>query len=100
MGQIQLGERKMINKKEFFDHMSTIYDDEYDGNNLYRTLKSLVKIKNNDQIQNLREMVLMDHEQRLFYRSELAANGKELTPTQVDQYISMVEYALSHINLD
>lgn len=100
MGEIHHGDSTMINKKEFFDHMSEIYSEEYDGNNLYRTLKSLIKIKDDQQIQNLREMVLMDHEQRLFYRSELAANGKELTPTQVDQYISMVEYALSHINLD
>jgi len=86
----------MVNKKEFFAYMSEIYDEDYRNDDTYRTLKKILKVKDEDKLQELRNITVLDKEQRLAYRHTLAANGKELTPTQVDQYITMIEYALSH----
>lgn len=87
----------MVNKKDFFAHMSEIYGEEYSDNDTYKTLRSIMKIKDDKQIEELRYLTVMDHNQRLAYRYALAANGKELTPRQVDQYLSMVEYALDNM---
>lgn len=90
----------MVNKKDFFTYMSGLYEEEYSDTETYKTLKSIIKIKDNQQIEELKNLVLMNPRQRLLYRNALAANGKELTPRQVDQYLSMVEYALSHMNFE
>lgn len=87
----------MINKREFFAHMSQLYDEDYNDDDVYRTLKKIVKIKDEENIQELRNLTSLDRKGRLLYRYSLASNGKELTPTQVDQYITMIEYALSHM---
>lgn len=88
----------MINKKDFFAHMSELYDEDYSDTDSYKTLKTIVKIKNETQIKELRELLDMDTDERLAYRHSLAAHGRELTPKQVDQYLSMIEYALSHMD--
>lgn len=88
----------MINKKDFFAHMSELYDEDYTNNDIYKTLKSIVKIKDRSQIKELRELLDMNKQERLAYRFALAAHGKELTPKQVDQYLSMIEYALLHMD--
>lgn len=90
----------MINKKDFFAYMSELYDEEYDDNDSYKTLKSIVKVKDSEQIEELKNLVLMDNKERLLYRYALASNGKEFTPRQVDQYLSIVEYALSNMEID
>lgn len=86
----------MVNKREFFAHMSELYNEEYNDDDTYRTLKKILKVKDEDKLQELRNITNLNQKQRLAYRHSLAANGKELTPNQVDQYISMIEYALSH----
>lgn len=87
----------MVNKKDFFAHMSELYDENYNDNDTYKTLKAILKIKDKGQLRELRDLICMSHKERLAYRHSLASYGKELTPRQVDQYISMIEYALSHI---
>lgn len=87
----------MVTKKEFFTHMSELYDEDYNDQELYKTFKSLVKIKDKGQIRELQELTKMTPKQRLLYRYALATNGKEFTPRQVDQYISVIEFALSNM---
>lgn len=87
----------MINKREFFSYMSSLYDEEYTDNDTYKTLKSIMRTSDNKTIKELRELILMNKKERLIYREALASNGKELTPRQLDQYISMIEYAISNM---
>lgn len=77
--------------------MSELYDEEYNDIDSYKVLKSIIKTKDSNRIEELKNLVLMDHKERLLYRHSLASNGKEFTPKQVDQYISIVEYALSNL---
>ena len=87
----------MVNKREFFEYMSTLYDEDYKDDDTYKTMKSILKIKDKNYINELKDLTTMTKKERLAYRHALAANGKELTPRQVDQYISMVDYALTHM---
>jgi hypothetical protein len=77
--------------------MSTLYDEDYKDDDTYKTMKSIIKIKDKNYINELKDLTTMTKRERLAYRHALAANGKELTPRQVDQYISMVDYALTHM---
>jgi hypothetical protein len=87
----------MVNKREFFEYMSTLYDEDYKDDDTYKTMKSILKVKDKNYINELKDLTTMSKRERLAYRHALAANGKELTPRQVDQYISMVDYALTHM---
>jgi len=87
----------MINKREFFSYMSSLYDEEYNDDDTYKTLKSIMRTTDNTKVKELRELILMNKKERLIYRQALASNGKELTPRQLDQYISMIEYAISNM---
>lgn len=87
----------MVNKQDFFAHMSALYDEDYNDNDVYRILKSIIKLKDDNKLNELKDLVHMSKRERLAYRYAMAANGKELTPRQVDQYISMIEYAISHM---
>lgn len=87
----------MVNKQDFFAHMSALYDEDYNDNDVYKLLKSIIKIKDDHKLNELKDLVHMSKRERLAYRHAMAANGKELTPRQVDQYISMIEYAISHM---
>lgn len=90
----------MVNKREFFAHMSEIYDEDYKDDDTYKTLKRIIRVKDEEKLQELKNITVMDKRQRLAYRHAMAANGKELTPRQVDQYITMIEYALSNMEAD
>lgn len=87
----------MVTKKEFSDYMADIYGEE-DYSDLYRSFKSFAKTKNESQIEELRDLVRMDNRKRLIYRHAMAAHGKELTPKQLDQYLSTIEYAILQID--
>jgi hypothetical protein len=47
----------------------------------------------------LYELTEYNKKQRLQYRYGLACIGKEFTPLQVDQYISIIDYAMEHIEI-
>lgn len=87
----------MITKKEFSDYMTEKYGDE-DYSDLYKSFKSFSKMTDSKQIAELRDLVKMNKKQRIIYRHAMASYGKELTPTQLDQYISTIEYALLQID--
>lgn len=84
----------MVTKREFFDYMSEIYDERYKNEEAYRLFKSIATMKDKNQLNEFHNITLMTKQQRLQYRYALALGGKELTPYQVDQYITTIDYAL------
>ena len=87
----------MITKREFFLYMSELYDETYDDTETYKAYKEIVNCKNKSQISELRSLPSMNTRQKQAYRHALASNGKELTPRQLDQYLTMIELALSNV---
>jgi hypothetical protein len=87
----------MITKQEFLDHMADLYGKDQDFLSLYKTFKSISKIKDKAQLKELFELTKMDKKKRLLYRHSLAAYGREFTPLQLDQYLSTIEYAISNM---
>lgn len=87
----------MVNKQDFFTYMSMLYEEDYKDSDAYKTLKQVLRIKDQSQLRELKELLDFDKSKRLLYRHALAANGKELTPRQLDQYISVIEYALRNM---
>lgn len=87
-----------VTKKDFFDYMSSIYGEKYNDANAYKTLLEIIERSNDDKfLVDMYELTIMNKRQRLIYRNQLAVNGKEFTPRQIDQYISLIEYALEHL---
>lgn len=87
----------MITKKEFFLYMSELYEEPYTDSEAYRAYKEIINCTDQSKLRELRPLPKMKTKERLAYRHALAANGKELTPRQLDQYLSMIELALSNI---
>jgi hypothetical protein len=87
----------MVNKQDFFTYMSELYEEDYQDSDAYKTLKQVLRIKDKTQLNELKGLLNMDKSKRLLYRHALASNGKELTPKQLDQYLSMIEYALRNM---
>jgi len=87
-----------VTKKEFFDHMSSIYGEKYNDVKAYKVLLEIIDRSDDDKfLAELYEITTMNEKQRLIYRNELACLGKEYTPTQIDQYITLIEYALERL---
>lgn len=87
----------MVTKKEFTDYMTEMYGEE-DYSDLYKSFKTFAKVTDNSQIEELRDLAKMTKPQKMKYRNAMAAHGKELTPRQLDQYLSTIEYAILHID--
>jgi hypothetical protein len=86
-------------KKQFYSYMSHIYG-KYEDTNGYKTLIEILNKAHDPYIYGeLSEMIDFSEQDRLGYRYALACHGKELTPTQVDQHISIIEYALEFIHI-
>lgn len=77
--------------------MTEMYGEE-DYSDLYKSFKTFAKVTDNNQIEELRDLVKMTKPQRMRYRNAMASHGKELTPRQLDQYLSTIEYALLQID--
>ena len=73
----------MVTKKDFFQYMSSLYDEDYNDDDSYKTLKSILRVKDKDYIKELESITQLNTKERLAYRYALAANGRELTPRQV-----------------
>ncbi len=88
-----------VTKKDFFDYMSSIYHEKYSDTNAYKVLLEIMHNITDEQfLTKMIEMTKMTKNQRLEYRYDMAVSGKEYTPRQIDQYISMINYALDHID--
>jgi hypothetical protein len=84
----------MLSKKEFFLKMSIKYEERYEDEDAYRIFKQIAKMTDEDQILEMKEITMFNKRERVAYRNSLAANGKELTPRQLEQYISTIQLAL------
>jgi uncharacterized protein HemY len=90
---------RKITKRAFFKYMSALYEDRYRDDEAYDILLDILKRSDDPKFLNrIRELADMDQKERLQYRYAMAVQGKEFTPTQVDQYVSLVKYALKHID--
>lgn len=87
-------------KKSFYDYMSAKYNMKFKDKDTYDLLlETINQASSSDEIlYGLIDLLGMSKVDRLIYRNSLAENGKELTPLQVDMYLSMVEYALDHVH--
>lgn len=87
-----------VTKKDFFDYMSSLYGEKYNDAKAYKVLLKIIERSDDDKfLAELYDITTMNEKQRLIYRNELACMGKEYTPTQIDQYVSLIEYALEHL---
>lgn len=84
----------MVSKREFFNHISEMYDESYRDEDTYLLFKEILRTKDKAKLNELHDLTLMNKRERLAYRYALAANGKELTPLQLDMYLSAIQYAL------
>ena len=90
---------KIPSKKNFYEHMSSIYG-KYNDTTAYRTLLDIFDRADDVCLMNeLYELTDYNKKQRLQYRYGLACVGKEFTPLQVDQYISIIEYAMENMEI-
>lgn len=85
-----------MEKNDFIAAMCDLWGDDIQEDTLedaYVTYESLLECGDNERAR-LEEMPSMDTRERLLWRTALSEMGHELTPLQVDQYISIVEMVL------
>lgn len=86
----------MLSKREFFLYMSTLYEEKYNDDDSYKVFKQIINMTDQDQLLEMKEITTFNKRQKVAYRNALAENGKEFTPRQLDQYISLIELALEN----
>lgn len=90
---------RKVSKQDFFKYMSALYEDKYKDNEAYSVLLDIIKRSDDaNLVKKMRELADMDHKEKLQYRYAMAVQGKEFTPVQIDQYISLIKYALKYID--
>jgi hypothetical protein len=90
---------KRPTKKAFYEHMSGKLGYKYKSNNGYMDLLEIIHDANESEssFMSLAELTLMSKADKLLFRYTQACKGKELTPTQVDEYLLIVEYGLEYV---
>lgn len=87
-----------ISKKEFFKYMSALYDTQYNDTDAYNILMDIIKRADDKSfLKSVKELANMTTKEKQLHRYALAVQGKEFTPLEIDQYISVVKYALKYI---
>jgi len=91
---------KRPTKKSFYEFMSKRFKEKYKDNQGYLTLLDLIQEadKSDEAFLDLVELTMMNRTDRLIFRNKQACMGIEMTPAQVDEYISIVEYALEYVS--
>lgn len=85
----------MTTKKDFVTYMTHVYGPSNMYTDLYNTFKDIQNITDKATINKLHDLGYMVGKQRkLYYREVLANNGKELTPDQLDMYLTTIRVAL------
>jgi len=86
-------------KKKFYSYMTDRFGYKYNSEDGYMLLLDCIdKASSSDtKCKELVELVLMNKTDRLIFRNKLAESGREFTPLQVDEYLSIVEYALENL---
>lgn len=90
---------KKPTKKSFYEYMSLRFKTKYKDPDGYLTLIDIIQEANKSEetFMDLVELTLMSKSDRLIYRNAMAVEGIELTPYQVDEYLSIVEYGLEYV---
>jgi hypothetical protein len=85
-----------MNKKTFKETILTMWDDIDVSEAWTAYLESMdtIEFGTDRDIEVLEMLLTLDEGQRLLWRTALAEKGFEMTPLQVDQYISIVKLAL------
>jgi hypothetical protein len=90
---------KRPTKKSFYEYMSLRFNRKYRSSDSYDVLLEIIaEAKEESNFMDLAELTLMTKTDRLIYRNRLACEGEELTPTQVDEYLATIEYALEFVS--
>ena len=90
---------KRPTKKAFYEYMSERLNTKYKSSEGYLDLLDIITVadKSEESFMDLAELTLMNKTDRLIYRNKMACLGYEMTPRQVNEYLSTVEYALEYI---
>ena len=92
--------KKRPTKKAFYEYMSLKFKRKYKDEEGYMTLLDIVSRASKDDgvMMEMAELTLMTRADSMIYRNAMAVGGIELTPTQVDEYLSIIEYGLEYID--
>jgi len=91
---------KRPTKKSFYEYMSMRFNCKFKSNQAYLTLLDVIQEadKSEKSFMDLAELTLMNKTDRLIYRNRMACDGIEMTPLQVEQHLSIVEYGLEYVS--
>lgn len=86
-------------KKKFYSYMTDKCGYKYSSEDGYiLLLESIERASRSDaKCKELVELVMMNKSERLIFRTKLAESGKEFTPSQIDEYLHIVEYAIENL---
>lgn len=85
-------------KKSFYEYMTRKCNRKFKDSAAYDMLLELiVEAKDEEKFMDLAELTLMNKTDRLIYRNKMACSGIEMTPSQVDEHLYIVEYALEYV---
>lgn len=92
--------KKRPTKKSFYEYMSLKHRRKYKDEEGYITLLDIVSRASSDDavMMEMAELTLMTMADRLIYRNAMAIGGIEMTPSQVQEYLSIIEYGLEYID--
>jgi|TARA_Y100000004_G_scaffold41408_1_gene45077 hypothetical protein len=93
---------KRPTKKAFLEFMKEKYPDynkTKEGKDDYLTLLDVIQraSKSDSVLMELADLTLMNKTDKLIYRNAMACAGVEMTPLQVEHYLSTIEYGLEYI---
>ena len=86
-----------MDKEIFLDTMRDLWGDEIDLQEAWETYNDIMITKemgNNTDIRIMESLTIKTAQERLYWREKMAEQGIEMTPMQVDQYISIIQYAM------
>ncbi len=91
---------KKPTKKAFYEYMSLKMDTKYKEQEGYEILLDVILTAESSEssFMDLVELTLMNKTDRLIYRNQQACAGTEMTPKQVDEYLSIVEFGLEYVS--
>ena len=94
--------KKRPTKTKFYKYMKAKYGKNFcdkDKLDAYEELLDVIQecSRSDENLSALVEITLLGKTDRLIYRNQMAVLGKEMTPLQLDMYISTIEYALEFV---
>tara|TARA_B100000902_G_scaffold388366_1_gene433838 strand:+ start:1530 stop:1799 length:270 start_codon:yes stop_codon:yes gene_type:complete len=88
---------------KFYKYMKDKYGKSFTDKDKVEAFDTLLELigemnESDNAMSTFIELTLLNKTDRLIYRNTMAVLGTELTPVQLDQYISTIEYALEYIS--